>query len=243
MSKKKVEVTLRIPGTWAGPHEFAEAIPTGCRLTAKSLILRDGTKVEINIRDKDDQFVSVFATACRREPTDDEKKAIERYTVQVCLTGPGGTNKNAAAMMRAAVAILDAGGSGVFIDNSALAFGATQWREMAEIGDSDALSFAFVNIIRGKTEAYTMGLHVLGLPDLIMRTEDLGEDGSVIIEMIQYLCSRERKVGDGHVIADIHGPRFLVTAVKENKVPARSPMYNPWGHLRLTSTKEISELN
>ncbi len=44
-------------------------------------------------------------------------------------------------MMRAAAAIMDAGGAGVFIDNSMLAHGATAWQAMTEDGSPDAISF------------------------------------------------------------------------------------------------------
>ena len=243
MTTDDVQVTLRVPGNWANSGEFVDAIPDGYRLTPDTLILPDGREIAIHFRKADDQFVSIFATACRRQPTDEEKKAIEKYSVQVRLTGPGGSDENAAAMMRAGAAVIQAGGSGVFVDNSGVAFGGTQWCEMTEIGNSDALSFAFVGIIRGKTDAFTVGMHILGLPDLLMRPEDLGDDGSVIIEMIQYLCSREREVGDGHVIADVHGPRFRVAAIDDERMKPGSPMHNPWGRLRLTSLKEIAESN
>jgi hypothetical protein len=41
---------------------------------------------------------------------------------------------------------------------------------MAEDGGPDALSFAFVAIVRGKAEVYTMGMHIMGLRDSVMKT-------------------------------------------------------------------------
>ena len=243
MTTHDVRVTFRIPGTWPSPKELIESIPEGHRLTPDALILPDGTEIEINFRDADDQFVSIFASSCRRAPTDEEKTEVENYSVQVCLTGPGGSDESAAAMMRAGAAIVRAGGSGVFIDNSGVAFGGTHWCELTDIADAEAMSFAFVGIVRGKSEAYTIGMHIMGLPDILMRPDDLGEEGEVIIEMIQYICSREREVGDGHVIADLHGPRFRVAKIDDTIVDPKTPMHNPWGRLRLTSMKEIAESN
>jgi hypothetical protein len=243
MATHKIRVTLRIPGTWANPAELFENIPADCDLKPDRLILADGRAVDVDIRTPDDQFVSIFSSSCRRKPTDAEQKAVEKYTVQVCLTGPGGSEQDAATMMQAGVALLQAGGSGVFIDNCGLAFGATAWLEMAETPNSDSLSFAFVNIVNGRTETYTVGLHVLGLPDLQMRPEDIGDEGAVMIEMIQYLCSRQKKLGRGHIVADLNGARFVVSTLKDTKLPKHSPMHNPWGRLRLTTTKEISERN
>ena len=47
------------------------------------------------------------------------------------------------------------------------------WLEMTEDGGPDALSFAFVAIVRGKTEVWTMGMHVLGLRDVVMKRADV----------------------------------------------------------------------
>lgn len=243
MTTHDIEVTLRIPGRWSNLGELTESLPAGCQMTEQLLLTPDGNGFLVNIRKADDQFVSIFASSCRREPTDEEKGAIEQYTIQVCLTGPGGSMETATALMRAAAAILHAGGVGVFVDNSGVAFGATHWQELSGIADAEALGFAFVGIIQGKQNVFTIGLHILGLPDLLMRKEDVGHDGQVIIEMIQYLCSGEREVGDGHVIADLQGPRFVVSAIDDDRMPARSPMHNPWGRLRLTSAREIRESN
>ena len=90
---------------------------------------------------------------------------VDSYTVNVGLTGPGGSMKAALTMMQAGSAIVRAGGAGVFIDNSAVAHGGSHWIEMTEAGGPDAVSFAYVAIVRGEKEVWTMGMHVMGLPD------------------------------------------------------------------------------
>ena len=57
----------------------------------------------------------------------------------------------ARTMMQAGAAVVRAGGAGVFIDNSTPAHGGgSDWLDMTEDGGPDALSFAFVAIVRGK---------------------------------------------------------------------------------------------
>ena len=41
-----VTIALRIPGQWANPQELIQRLPAGCRLTAETLVLPDGTQVE-----------------------------------------------------------------------------------------------------------------------------------------------------------------------------------------------------
>ena len=116
------------------------------------------------------QIIGTGATA-------DELATVAGYTVNVLLSGPGGSMPAAHAMMQAGAAVLRAGGAGVFIDNCALAHGGQHWLDMTEDGSPDALSFAFVAIVRGKTEVWTMGMHVLGLRDIVMKRTDIEVDG------------------------------------------------------------------
>src|SRR5438034_10770949 len=131
-SHAPVEVVVRIPGTWSHPRELLEGLPAGYRLTPERLVLPDGTKVEFDPMPPDDQFAQIFRSSCRQPPTEEELAKIDGYTVNVCLSGPGGSLQAAQRMMRAGAGIVRAGGGGVFIDNCALAHGGQHWLEMTE---------------------------------------------------------------------------------------------------------------
>ncbi len=146
-------------------------------------------------------------------------------------------------MMQAAAAIVRAGGAGVFIDNSALAHGGQKWLEMTEDGGPDALSFAFVAIVRGQTDVWTMGMHVLGLRDVVMKRAEVESGGFDIIEVIRYLSRGDNPVENGHLLGDLDGPRFQAIAEDGAEAPAGSPLHNPFGRLRLVSMKDIAEAN
>jgi hypothetical protein len=205
--------------------------------------LPDGTQVEFAPLAPDDQFAEVFRTSCRQPAAADELATVDRYTVNVCLSGPGGSMQAARTMMRAGAAVVRAGGAGVFIDNSALAHGGRDWIEMTEDGGTDALSFAFVAIVRGQVEVWTMGMHVLGLPDVVMKRADVEAGGFDIVEVIRYLARGEKPMGDGHVLADLSGPRFQAFAEGSAVARAGSPLHNPFGRLRLVSVRDIAESN
>jgi hypothetical protein len=237
-----VQTTLRIPGDWSHPRELLKRIPAGIRLTAEHLLLPDGDEIEMAMIPPDKQFAEIFKASCRRPATDEELAIVGRYTVNIVLTGPGGSMDAARAMMQAGASILRAGGAGVFIDNSALAHGGGDWIAMADDGSSDALSFAFVSIFSGEREIATMGMHVLGFPDLVMNRAD--GDAETIVEVIRYVAAGEKPIGDGHVLADDRGlQRFRVATATGDERTAGSPLHNPFGRLRLTSLKEIAESN
>lgn len=237
-----VQTTLRIPGAWRDPRELMDHMPDGFQLLDRSLVLPDGTEIELALVPRDKQFADIFKSSCRRPATDEELAILDRYTVNIILIGPGGSLEAARAMMQAGAAIVRVGGAGVFIDNSALAHGGGDWVEMADEASSDALSFAFVAIVHGKKELWTMGMHVLGFPDLIMGRMD--DDRETIVELIRYVAAGKKPVGDGHVLADARGtPRFRVTATTPDERTAAGAMHNPFGRLRITSVKDIAESN
>ena len=164
-----VRTTLRIPGNWSHPGELVERLPAGFRLTPEALLLPDHTKIKFTPMPPDDQFADIFRSSCRQPAADDELEIVDSYTVNVVLTGPGGSLTAALTTLRAGAAIVRAGGAGVFIDNSGVAHGGRKWIEMAEDGGPDAVSFAFVGIVRGRQEVWTVGMHVMGLPDIVMK--------------------------------------------------------------------------
>jgi hypothetical protein len=238
-----VRTTLRIPGNWSHPGELIERIPDGFRLTPEALVLPDQTEIEFTPMPPDDQFAQIFRSSCRQPAADDELEILDGYTVNTVLTGPGGSMAAALSMLQAGAALVRAGGAGVFIDNSGVAHGGRKWIAMAEDGGPDAVSFAFVGIVRGRQDVWTMGMHVLGLPDMVMRRVDAGDDGETIIEVIRYVSSGSKPLGDGHVLADENGPRFRAAATSGSELAAGSPMHNPFGRLKLVSMKEIAESN
>jgi hypothetical protein len=238
-----IRVTLRIPGIWESPSALWDALPSGHQLTPNAFVMPDGTSLELDLVDADDQFVSVFASMCRREPSDEEKAIIENYRVNLCLTGDGGSLAAARKLMQAGSAIIDAGAGGVFVDNSGVAIGGSAWQELTASDDIQALTFAFAGIVGGRKDTFSLGLHVLGFPDIIMRSDQVGENGIHFFEILHYLCETDRQIGDGHILADLNGTRFQVQAETDQQTPAKSPMNNPFGRLRLLSMNEVAERN
>jgi hypothetical protein len=210
---------------------------------AETLILPDTTQVAFGAMAADDQFGPIFRSSCRQPAAEDELATVDNYTVNVLLSGPGGSLQAARAMMQAGAAVVRAGGAGVFIDNSTLAHGGRNWIEMTEDGGPDALSFAFVSIVQGQAEVWTMGMHVLGLRDVVMKRAYVEAGGFDIIEVIRYLSWSETPIDDGHVLADLNGPRFQAFRQNSPDMLVGSPMHNPFGWLKLVSLQDMAETN
>jgi hypothetical protein len=238
-----VEIAMRIPGKWSHPKELVEQLPAGYRLTPERLILPDQTEVEFGALPPDNQFPQIFHSSLRQSATPDELATVNGYKVNFTLCGPGGSLDAARTMMRAAGAIIQAGGAGVFIDNCLLAHGGQNWLAMTDDGSPDAVSFAFVSIVQGKTESWSMGMHVLGLCDIVMKCSDAQADEFGIIDVIRYMARGEKPLGDGHILADLTGPRFRASKLASPEDRPGSPVYNPFGRLKLVSMRDIAENN
>lgn len=236
-----VEIAMRIPGQWKHPDELVERLPAGVELNGNTLVLPDGAEIYIDAMKADNQFAEIFSTSCRKQPTPEEAYAVDNYKVNILLSAPGGSLEKAHTAMRAAAAIMDAGGAGVFIDNCMLAHGATAWQAMTEDGSPDAISFALVTIMNSKDEVWTIGMHTLGLRDVLMKKSDCDEFD--IVEVIRYCAGSEKRIDHGHVIADLSGPRFQAFAQDSPEKHRKSPMHNPWGRLKLVSMKDIGNAN
>ena len=61
--------------------------------------------------------------------------------------------------------------------------------------------------------------------------------------MIRYLACGEKPIENGHIIADLSGPRFQAFAQESTDERLGSPMHNPFGRLKLVSMKDIAEAN
>lgn len=235
-----VTTILRIPGTWRHHSELLARMPKGFQLTSEVVILPDGTEIEYSPMPPDDMFAKVFQSACRHPAAAEEMRRVNRYTVNIGLSGPGGSMAAARTMMQAGGALVRAGGAGVFIDNSALAHGGGDWLKMTEDAGWDAVSFAFVNVVRAKREMRTVGMHVIGRPEIVLQHSDVDDKGRVVKEVIHHLCLSDKPIVVGQVLACASGPRFRVTGTANDPWMLARPMRNPLGCLKLARLKDVA---
>jgi hypothetical protein len=228
------EVTLRIPGPWSGPAEFLERLPRGCQCTAEAFTLQDGTEFELNALQADSDFPGVFAGSCSKLPTEEERDQIENYQVNVCLTGRGGSIEAAKQLMAAGAAILAAGGAGVFVDNSGIAHGATDWLTLLDSADNGGAYWAFVSTVRSEGELYSVGMQILGFRDAILPLAG-NEDYAyrALHSFLGYTAFSGATIQDGDVVGDAVLPTFRAYREPHDRFPANAPMFNPYGQWRL----------
>ncbi|MHC4082555.1 MAG: hypothetical protein ACYS15_01370 [Planctomycetota bacterium] len=230
------EIVLRVPGSWTGPESLARALPQGHRYAGGRLYLPGGDDVEVIPMPPDDEFPRVFAGACRRLPSRRDRRTIEGYGVNVCLAGPGGSLEAAIRMLVAGAAVVRAGGAGVFVDNSGRAHPSRDWIDLAEGPDDSDAYQAFVSLFAGKTDLWSVGMHVFGLCDAVIKRGDDDETACFdITSFLGYTMLPEVVIADGDYAGDYEGspPRFLLRKEATTFPPPGSPLHNPYGRWRL----------
>lgn len=227
-------MVLRIPGVWRRPEDFFQHLPRGCRATETGLVLADGSEFELHARPADEDFPRIFAGSCPKLPTEDERERIENYRVNVCLLGRGGSLEAAARLMEAAAAVLSAGGAGVFVDNSGIAHGATDWLALQSGASDGGVYWAFVLAAESESQVYSMGMHVLGLRDAtIPHTGRQEFDARTLHSFLGYTAFSGVQLSDGDVVGDSVLPTFRVFHQTDDRAPPDVPMFNPYGRWRL----------
>jgi len=238
-----VIINLRIPGQWTGPQDFSSQLPAGYRMSKEGMHMPDGTVIEFGAMKPDTEFARIFRSSCRNKATPAELAVVDNYKVNFILSGPGGSLPAALTMMRAAAAVIQAGGAGVFIDNSGVAHGAEQWLAMSDDGSADALSFAYVAIVASKVDVYTTGMHILGLREIVMKRADADAGHLDPVDVIRYVCNSDKPIDDGHILADLKAFRYRVAFRDSPTELAGSVMQNSFGQMHLLSMRDEAERN
>jgi hypothetical protein len=229
-----VEVALRIPGQWASVEALAARLPLGCRLDDRYLYLEDDSKYEWNALNADDEFLKIFAQSCQRMPSERDRDVIEHYTVNFCLICPGGSIAAAKNVLRAAAAVLRAGGAGVFVDNAGIAHGSDDWHSLSEGADDGGVFWAFIAFIGNKKDIYSVGMHILGHRDAIMpRTGNDEKDRLILASFLGYTYRSGVTLSENEIIADPSLPSFQLKSDPDERMPKDAPMHNPFGRWRL----------
>jgi hypothetical protein len=228
------EVTLRIPGGWLKPEEFFQRLPPGCRATEQGLAFDDGSEFELHALPADEEFPRIFAGSCPKLPTESERAQIESYQVNICLTGRGGSIDAARRLMTAAAAVLTAGGAGVFVDNSGIAHGATDWLTLLSDAENGGAYWAFVSAVRSDAELYSVGMHVLGYRDAIVPSTGNDEyDYRTLHSFLGFTAFSGAAISDGDMVGDPVLPTFHAHMQPDDRFSAGTPMFNRYGRWRL----------
>lgn len=193
---------------------------------------------ELEFHRQDPAMERAFGAAGPHWRDTPEMDAIARHCSVVYLIGRGGTSNAAESMIRAAAALLAAGGMGVKVESSGVAHSPRQWHALAANLDSFSAHDALVMYVAGG-EIYSCGMHLLGLPDAITVGTDLAADAELLRVFTRYLYRETPVLRDGQTFAaDAASPVYQVRRDRGIVYPADSLFTNPYGYWRLEPARQ-----
>jgi hypothetical protein len=234
-------IQIRVPGPWTEPAELHAALTshsTGYDLTENGLVdLATGRHFRCSATPPDTDIAGIFAGSGRLSPR--EIDAIAAHNVKVHLSAPGGSVEAAREMLKAATALINAGGTGVMIDNAAITHGKADWLKLAADKQAGGLYWTFVALTHDDEMVWSCGMHCLGLRDAELPDPPGRQEGAFIVHnFLGYTYQSGITVLDGEALGDENGPMFHVRHMPHTRFKPGAPFHNPYGVWRLEAATE-----
>jgi hypothetical protein len=239
-------IQLRIPGPWRSSQEVEASVrdatggawriePDGWLIHVES-----GARYQLSHTPHDDEIAELFRDSGRMSDEDADRMAT--HPVKIHVSAPGGSVEAAMAIMEPARVLIEAGGYGVFVDNSGIAHPPDDWRKLTDSRDDGGVYWAYVSTTDGDDEMFTTGMHCLGYRDAEMpRPPDPQAGAFFLNNFLGYCYQSGRTVIDGDSLNDLQGPLFRAVHQPCTRYPAGTAFHNPYGVWRLEPVMEGEE--
>jgi hypothetical protein len=212
------QIVLRVPGPWVSMAGLAQALAGA--MPGQAAALAGDT-----LHDRQGALATV--ALCSAEGEGAEAR----------LTRQDPSFASAERMVRAALALVEAGGQGVIVENSGLAHSAAGWRGLAQGGQPADLYAALVAVVEDEAGCRSSGMHCFGLPDCLCRSGSEAESARRLVNMFDaYLLLETPDLSDGHVFrADEWSPLYRLARRKDRFHALGDLRHNPFGMWELVA--------
>jgi hypothetical protein len=234
-------VDIRIPGPWESLDEFRDALARADRkydLAEDTLVhTPSGRRFHFGVSEHDDQIAEVFAGGGRI--TEEQVEDIDSHAVKIHLSAPGGSVEAVHELMKAAAAVVRAGGFGVMVDNSGTTHAPRDWLDLTRVEGDDipgGCYWACVAVTAGGGEAFSSGMHCLGHRDAEIEIPPGGDReaaGFALHNFLGYVLQSGVTIVDGDALGDETSAMFSAHAMPCTRFPKDTPFFNPYGVWRL----------
>lgn len=242
MAKPNTKTVLCIPGNWNDRSEVLTAIAEANKdefIFAGTLMMNMKTKkgFELRIQEHDEHIMESFRIAGMVNRVDDVFiKEIGDHKQVIYLIGETGNVEDAKAIAEAGLAILKAGGIGVKVETTGIAFTKADWEGLLldfEIGNLYEM-FVLDSISDGNGTVYTCGMHNLGFKDAIVKGEAFQDAVNLlsIFGYYQIVDKPEIKIGQTFSTA-VDAPIFEIAEELNQPYKGDQLFENPFGMWRL----------
>ena len=234
----RAKSVLCIPGPWPDHSAFAAAMAEAGRYLAAGGVLMDlqsQSAFNYTFESADKRMAQAFRAA-GPQLSESLLKQIERHRSVLYLISFELNLAGANALMRAASAVLDAGGLAIKVETAGLAHTPAQWQEFCGTQAEHSAHQAFVVYVSGST-SYSCGMHNLGLFDASVAALN-NEDANPAVELLRnfnwYQITEAPQLEAGMSFATQQSGPFYQLALAASRFVPTDPFYNAFGTWQLT---------
>lgn len=232
-----MKTILCLPGTWADRGEFLAACARSGLVAAGAFIVDSlrGAHVEFELHPPDPRMRDAFAAASGGEVEGAELEAIAEHRSVVYLLGDGGDLEKLRPLVQLAVRLIPHGALGIKVESAGVAAPIERWMELSARFDPFGLIRCFVVVASDGDDAYSCGMHNLGLPDVETHGVPIAEAKKTIDAFNLYALIERPTLRDGQTFGREPGARsFRLEKKPCTRFPEADPFHNPFGvwHLR-----------
>lgn len=235
------QLILCIPGPWRERAQLSAALldsRDGYAMIGHLLAhLPSGFKCEFDFCEQDSRMQGAFeASAPHWRDTLEIAKICQHESV-VYLVGEGGSRAAAEDMMRAAAALVRAGGLGVKVESAGLAHSPQAWLEFVANIPFFSAHKALVIYVTGE-DVYSCGMHNLGLPEAIVTPSGDLPFADLLQEFTQYQFRESPVLLDGQTFSVAKdAPVYRIRTDVGVEYEEGSLYGNPYGCWRLVPVR------
>ena len=241
----RAKSVLCIPGPWQDHSAFAAAMAEAGRYLAAGGVLMDlQSQSAFNYTfESADKRMSQAFRAAGPQLSEPLLKQIERHRSVLYLISFELNLASANALMRAASAVLDAGGLAIKVESAGLAHTSAQWQEFCGTQAEHSAHQAFVVYVSGSTP-YSCGMHNLGLFDASCAPHQRQGDAILpantndAVELLRafnwYQITEAPQLEEGMSFATQQSGPFYHLALAASRFVPTDPFYNAFGTWQLT---------
>jgi len=227
-----LKTILCIPGTWEDRPAFLAACARSGFAAAGAFVVDTirGTHLEFEFRGHDDRMREAFESASGGEVEGAELDAITAHKSVVYLLAEGGDLEKLRPLVETAARLLPLGGLGIKVDSAGVAAPIERWLALSVKFDPFGLIRCFVVVATGDHDAYSCGMHNLGLPDANVDGVPIAEAKSAIDRFNLYQLIERPTLHDGQTFATERGARaYRLQKIEDQRWPKDDPFHNPFG--------------
>jgi hypothetical protein len=231
---------MAVPGLWTDREQIVQQV---VRQSKREFALFGGSLVRTSdlehfpcdIIEHDPLLGGAFRLAARGRIPPAQLDQIARHTFTVYIRGKGGSIGAAQEMIKAATALVRAGGLAVKIESSGGALAPQEWSKRIDPAHQPAgVYWTYVTLIRSHERgAYSCGMHNFGLRDAI--TSVILDPAPLAGMMHNFLGLgiQQHPLHDGERFTDDNGLNYRITSEPCFAFPEGHLQHNPYGMWRL----------